>query len=70
MTSVLMFPDFEKLFVVETNASATGVGVVLSQEGHPLVYFSKKLPSKLRLSSAYVRELYAITQVVQRWRPH
>ncbi|KAF7812512.1 Retrotransposable element Tf2 [Senna tora] len=54
--------------VVEQFSEVTGIGAVLSQQGHPVAYFSKKLNKKLSKASAYVRELYAITQAVMKWR--
>ena len=67
-TPVLKLPDFFDTFVIETDASLHGVGAILSQKGHPLAYFSKKLSPKMTNASAYVRELYAITQAVAKWR--
>ena len=64
----LALPDFTQQFTVESNASTYGIRAILSQEGHPLAYFSKKLSSRMSKASTYVRELYAITQVVARWR--
>ncbi|XP_043725770.1 uncharacterized protein LOC122672345 [Telopea speciosissima] len=63
---VLSLPNFGHPFIVETDASGESIGALLLQQGHPIAYFSKKLPPHLQLASAYVRELYAITQSVMR----
>ena len=51
VSSVLQTPDFMKPFIVQTDASERGVGVVLSQESadgtdKPVAYFSRKLLSR------------------------
>ena len=38
---VLAMPNFNTLFVVESNASKEGIGAVLSQGGRPIAYLSK-----------------------------
>ncbi|XP_028220447.1 uncharacterized protein LOC114402121 [Glycine soja] len=67
---VLRLPDFNLPFTVETDALGTGMGAVLSQQGHPVAYFSKMFPPKLLQASTYVRELFAITAAVKRWRQY
>lgn len=53
MTSapVLALPNFQLPFILETNASDTGIGVVLHQNGHPIAYFSKKLAPRVQKKS-------------------
>lgn len=68
--SVLALPDFRKKFVVETDASATGVGAVLMQDSHPVAYLSKALrPHNMGLS-AYEKECLALMMAIDHWRPY
>ncbi|PNX87089.1 hypothetical protein L195_g043174, partial [Trifolium pratense] len=65
---VLRLPDFTQPFTLETDASGTGVGAVLGQQGHPIAYFSKKLSARRQKQSAYIRELFAITEALAKFR--
>lgn len=67
-THVLALPDFQKSFVLETDACYNGVGAVLMQEERPLAYLSKHLANKHLGLSTYEKELLAIIMAVQKWR--
>ena len=40
---ILALPNFNKVFQVDCDARGTTIGVVMSQEGRPISYFSEKL---------------------------
>ncbi|KAD5961022.1 hypothetical protein E3N88_12495 [Mikania micrantha] len=66
-TPIIKLPDFSKPFIVECDASSDGIGAILSQEEHPIAYFSKGFSSAHKFKSAYDRELLALVLAVQKW---
>ncbi|KAH0730002.1 hypothetical protein KY289_001190 [Solanum tuberosum] len=66
-TPVLAMLDYSKPFVVETNSSGKGIGVVLMQESRPIAYVSRSLDPRHQVMFVYDRELVALIFVVTKW---
>lgn len=71
---LLQHPDPEKKFIVEVDASTTGVGAILSQYSEhaakpmPCAFFSRKLSPAERNSDIGNQELLAVKLALEEWR--
>lgn len=68
INSSLAIPDSEAgPLTVETDASGTAVGAVLSQATRPIAFFSRTLSKSEQKMSAIEREAMAIVEAVRKW---
>ena len=70
---ILVYPDFTKPFILDTDASDKGIGAVLSQLGtdqleHPLAYFSRTLNKHERNYSITRKELLAAIEAIEHFK--
>ena len=63
---VLKYPDYDKPFVLTTDASNDEIGAILSQNAHPYNYISRTLNLPERNYSTTKKELLAIVWAVKR----
>lgn len=64
---VLRIPNFSLPFKVETYASSSTMGMILTQQDVPIAYFSKSIFPSLWLASTYMREMTTIVEAVKKW---
>jgi hypothetical protein len=64
---VLSLLDFSQSFVLECDASGVGIGVVLMQGGHPIVFKSRKLNESETPYPIYDKEMLAIMHALTKF---
>lgn len=67
---VLAYPNFNKIFVLTTDASNAALGAVLSQDGHPIAFASRTLNKHELNYSTIEKELLAIIWATKYFRPY
>jgi hypothetical protein len=61
----LTYPQFDKPFIIDTDASEKQMGGIATQEGKPLGYFSKKLSEAQQHNPVTEQELLAIVETLK-----
>ena len=65
---MLSYPDFNKPFVIHTDASHYQLGAVISQDNKPIAFYSRKLiPAQQRYTTTE-RELLSIVETLKEFR--
>lgn len=65
---ILAYPDNDKPYDLITDASLTGCGAVLVQEGKPIAYHASKFTSAEMNYTTYEQELLAVIKALKQWR--
>ena len=68
LSSCSCLTRFFNPFAIETDASGSGIGAVLMQNGHPLAYLRKPLGPRSQGLSTYEKEYMAILTAVDQWK--
>ena len=64
----LAYPNFSKPFIIHTDASHSQLGSVISQDNHPIAYYSRKLNDAQSRYTTTERELLSIVETLKEFR--
>ena len=65
--TVLAYPDFSKPFVIHTDASHYQLGAVISQDGKPIAFYSRKLNDVQTQYATTEQELLSIVKTLKEY---
>ena len=63
--NLLTYPDFNKTFKICADANAFQLGVVISQKGKPIAFYSRKLTCNQQRYKVTKRELLSIVETLK-----
>ncbi len=66
--TLLAYPDFSQPFTIHTDASHTQLGAVISQNGKPIAFYSRKLNPAQTRHTTTERELLSIVETLKEFR--
>jgi hypothetical protein len=66
--AMLVYPNFDQEFVIHTDTSHTQLGVVISQNGKPIAFYSHKLKPEQTRYTTTERELLSIVETLKEFR--
>ena len=66
--AMLAYPDFSKPFTIHTDASHYQLGGVISQDGKPIAFYSRKLNDAQTRYTTTERELLSIVETLKEYR--
>ena len=66
--TLLMYPNFNEVFEIHTDASKTQLGSVISQNGKTIAFYSRKLNPAQKRYTITKRELLAIVETLKEFR--
>ena len=66
--TLLAYPDFNETFKVHTDASDFQIGVVISQKGKHIAFYSRKLTGSQKRYTVTEKELLSVVETLKEFR--